>query len=248
MELVERIERATLAAVSPQQVQEMPGWLLPMDPGTVGRAHSAAPTSHAPPDRGVLDAVAARYRASGWKPVLRLPDLAAWQPLHSELLSKGWGRSKPVCVMTASVATVCERTVGPMPAGVQVMLQNQASARWTGLFLGEGLDPVDGASRSQALARSRETRFAGVMLDDTMVACGAACYCCSLFSAHGLRTALEYRGRGFATAMLGVMARSAQQQGIAEAFLQVEAGNRARALYERLGFSLAWEYSYWKQV
>jgi N-acetylglutamate synthase len=35
---VENIERATLAAVSPEAVHELPGWLLPFDMGTVGRA------------------------------------------------------------------------------------------------------------------------------------------------------------------------------------------------------------------
>lgn len=43
---VVHIERATLAAVSPQTVEELPGWLLPLDTGTVGRAISAVPLSH----------------------------------------------------------------------------------------------------------------------------------------------------------------------------------------------------------
>ena len=35
---VEAIERATLAAVPPDTLEEQPGWLLPLDAGTVGRA------------------------------------------------------------------------------------------------------------------------------------------------------------------------------------------------------------------
>ena len=38
---IESIERATLAAVAPERVEALPGWLLPMDHGTVGRAHAA---------------------------------------------------------------------------------------------------------------------------------------------------------------------------------------------------------------
>lgn len=246
MELIERMERATLAAVSPRQVQEIPGWLLPMDPGTVGRAYSAVPTTHTPPDWAVLDSIAQRYLVDGWTPVLRLPDIASWQSVQEQLGSKAWRRGKPVCVMTVPVNTLCERAVKLLPAGMHFTLEDQASRQWTDMFLGEGMDPVDGASRAQALARSTSTRFASVFRDSEMLACGAACYSFGLLSAHGLRTALAHRGQGLATAMLGGMARAAQVQGITEAFLQVEADNPARALYERLGFSLAWQYSYWK--
>ena len=43
---IANIERATLAAVSPQAVEELPGWLLPFDTSTVGRAISAVPLTH----------------------------------------------------------------------------------------------------------------------------------------------------------------------------------------------------------
>jgi ribosomal protein S18 acetylase RimI-like enzyme len=246
MELVERIERATLAAVSPQHVQELPGWLLPMDPGTVGRAYSAVPITHKRPELDVLDTVTQRYVWGGWPPVVRLPDLVQWQCAQAKLVANGWRRGKSVCVMTARVATLCDRTGAALPQGARMTLEDHASSQWIGMFLGEGFDPVDGASRSQALARSKATRFAGVVIGADMVACGAASYCFGLFSAHGLRTAMGYRGRGLATFMLGGMAREAQRQGIADAFLQVESDNPARALYERLGFSLAWQYQYWK--
>jgi hypothetical protein len=38
---IEAIERATLAAVSPRRLEELPGWLLAFDEGTIGRARSA---------------------------------------------------------------------------------------------------------------------------------------------------------------------------------------------------------------
>ena len=51
---IEAIERATLDAVSPERVESLPGWLLPMDSGTVGRARSAVPLSHGNADPAVL--------------------------------------------------------------------------------------------------------------------------------------------------------------------------------------------------
>lgn len=246
MELVERIERATLAAVSPQQVQELPGWLLPMDSGTVGRAHAAVPLHHALPVPGLLQDIAARYRQAGYKPVLRLPDIPQWQSTLAGLQAQGWQRGKPTCVMAVPVAALCASATALLPAAVQVSLCDQASPEWLALFTGPGLDPVDGASRAQALARSQATRFAQATWDAQTVACGATCFSHGLLSAHGLRTALDFRGRGLATALLGAMAREAQVQGLDQAFLQVEATNPARRLYERLGFALAWQYEYWQ--
>lgn len=250
MELVERIERATLVAVSPQQVQELPGWLLPMDSGTVGRAHAAAPLQHAPPAVGVLQDIAARYVQAGFRPVLRLPDLPPWQSTLSDLQAQGWRRGKPTCVMTVPVSTLCARTSARTSArsslAVQISLCDKASPEWLALFTGPGLDPVDGASRALALARSQATRFAQATLGEVPVACGAACFSHGLLSAHGLRTAQAYRGRGLATVLLGAMAHQARQQGLEEAFLQVEAENPARALYQGLGFVLAWQYEYWQ--
>lgn len=245
MTLIERIERATLDAVSPHEVQEMPGWLLPMDPGTVGRAHAAAPTDHTPPSASFLAQIARCYRDNGYAPVLRLPALPSWGTAHQSLLDQGWRRGKPTWVMSAATADVCQRSEASAPTGAQVQLRSAASPEWMALFLGPGLDPVDGASRAQALARSRTTQFAQVDVDDVPVACGAACYSQGLFSAHGLRTALAQRGKGHATAMLHAMAVEGLRQGMADAFLQVEAGNPARLLYQRLGFGLAWQYEYW---
>jgi len=42
------IERATLDAVCPAEVHEIPGWLLPYDPLPIGRAQSAVPLAHTP--------------------------------------------------------------------------------------------------------------------------------------------------------------------------------------------------------
>ena len=35
---IANIERATITAVSPYAVEELPGWLLPFNTGTIGRA------------------------------------------------------------------------------------------------------------------------------------------------------------------------------------------------------------------
>ena len=53
-EQIEAIERATVAAVSPDDQAEIAGWILPFDAGTVGRAKSAVPLVHTQPRAAVL--------------------------------------------------------------------------------------------------------------------------------------------------------------------------------------------------
>src|SRR5687768_2300713 len=72
MDRIEAIERATLAAVPPQRLEEWGGWLLALDDGTVGRAHSAVPLRHGAPPEDVLGTLEARYREAGRRLVLRV--------------------------------------------------------------------------------------------------------------------------------------------------------------------------------
>ena len=115
------------------------------------------------------------------------------------------------------------------------------------MFLGEGLDPVDGASRSRALSRAEGTLYASLREGGQTLACGAACFADGWLSMHGLRTASSQRGRGLAGRLIRAMALDAQRRGIARAFLQVDCANApALALYRRAGMLTAWTYAYWR--
>jgi hypothetical protein len=43
---IETIERATLAALSPDAVEDAWGWLLPFDGGKISRSRTAVPLAH----------------------------------------------------------------------------------------------------------------------------------------------------------------------------------------------------------
>jgi ribosomal protein S18 acetylase RimI-like enzyme len=120
---------------------------------------------------------------------------------------------------------------------------------WVALFLGEGFDPVDGASRVARLRRARGSLFASVCEAEKTVAAGAAAFSHGWFSVHGMRTAPAWRGRGLAARVLSGLARAATTRGFMQCFLQVEAGNPvALALYRRAGFETAWCYEYWRRA
>lgn len=238
---IESIERATLAAVAPERVEALPGWLLPMDHGTVGRAHAAVPLWHDPASIAPWQAVAERYLAAGHRPVFRLPETPAFGHMQTELAAAGWHRAQPTQVQVAPLAGL----LGADTAACT--LDERPDAAWMAMFLGEGLDPVDGASRSAALARAQDSRYASLRVDGETRACGMACFAHGWLSVHGMRTAAAHRGQGLATRVLAAMAQEALARGTQRVFLQVDASNApALSLYQRLGFGQAWTYTYWR--
>lgn len=241
---IEAIERATLIAVAPEAVEEIPGWLLPFDWGTVGRAKSAVPLAHAAPDAQVLRAIEARYAARGLPTVLRIPSAASFDGFCAVLAAGGYARHKPTQVHTAASATVCGVSTGA-PADIATAPDDG----WAQVFLGEGFDAADGASRVRTLSRAPASLFASVRENGRTVAAGAASFGHGWASVHGMRTAQHCRGRGLAGRVLASLAAAALARSYERMFLQVEAGNAAaQALYRRAGFELAWSYAYWRKL
>lgn len=244
MDRIEAIERATLAAVPPQRLDSWHDWLLPFDDGTVGRSHSAVPLRHAPPREDVLPELERRYGAAGLPLVLRLPELASFADLHATLAAHGYARAQPTLVQVGELAALARAG----DAQVQVDLAQRPGADWEEVFLGEGFDPVDGASRLAILRRATGSLFAGVREQGRIVAVGSASFAHGWCGLHGMRTLPAWRGRGFASAILAALAHAARERGMRDCFLQVDAANMpARSLYERLAFRTAWTYAYWRR-
>lgn len=243
---IEAIERATLAAVPPDGVEELGGWLLALDGGTVGRAHSAVPLRHAAPDLALLPGIEARYRAHGLAPVFRLPAVAGFDAFADALRERGYAEAKLTLVMLGTAGTMARAA-----AAQGVELADMLGDDWAQVYLGEGFDAVDGASRVRLLRRARDAAYASAREPangGVVAAVGCACFSHGLIGVHGMRTRPAFRGRGLARRLLAAMGQAALRRDIDTAFLQVEADNQAaRALYERCGFAPAWRYGYWQQ-
>ncbi len=240
---IEAIERATLDAVPPEGTARMGRWLVAIDHGTVGRAHSAVPMDHTATDARVVAPIESIYDANGLGTVFRVPVQRAFVAFRAELMARNYARTRPTGVYTARLSRMAE-----LSEGTAVELLAQPDDDWRAVFLGEGFDPVDGASRVQLLARAQHAVFARVCVDGQTVAAGVGSFSRGWASVHGMRTLVPFRGRGFASQILGALAREAQRRDMARAFLQVESANTAaQALYRRAGFSLAWEYAYWSR-
>lgn len=240
---VESIERATVAAVAPSEVAELRGWLLAFDPGTVNRARSAVPLVHEHVDAAVVPAIHARYVACGVPPNFRVPQLAAMGEVEHSLARLGLAPRQPTQVLVARAADVA-RAAAPL----QVELADAPDDAWAAVFLGEGFDAKDGASRAATLRRASGSKFAAIRDGDRVVAAGVLAASHGWASVHGMRTALSHRRRGLATRVLAAMARNAMDRGLDRLALQVEVANDAAArVYRRCGFTHAWTYAYWRE-
>jgi N-acetylglutamate synthase len=241
---IETIERATIAAVAPDQVLEQHGWLLPFDTGSVGRAKSAVPLAHdgACTDAILVDGIIAQYVERGLPAFFRLPQGPSFQGLSAHLHSLGYRAKKPTLVQLGTGASMAAVT-DQQPADVAYAPDDG----WAAIFLGEGFDPVDGAHRVRVLRKATGSVFASVRDGGQTIAAGAGAFSHGWASVHGMRTVQAQRGQGLAGRVLAGIAGSAQQRGIDKVFLQVEESNiGAQALYKRAGFATAWKYVYWQ--
>jgi ribosomal protein S18 acetylase RimI-like enzyme len=238
---VEAIERATLHAVSPAARTELASWILPFDSGTVGRAKSAVPLTHAAPELSVLREIEATYAGRACPVMLRIPVLPTFESFRHHLAETGYREHTLTEVQVADAASV--RAVSD---GAPAEVLAAPSAAWASVFLGEGFDPVDGASRVRKLGQAAGSLFATLLQDEYPAAAPAAAFSHGWASIHGMRTAQECRGRGLAGGVLATLAEAAIARGYQSLFLQVATDNApAKSLYRRAGFMHAWSYSYW---
>jgi predicted GNAT family acetyltransferase len=240
---VEAIERATVAAVAPQTVEEFAGWLLAFDKGTVNRARSAVPLSHDAIDASVVPEIFRRYRDRAVMPTFRIAQKASMGDVERELARLGLLPLQPTQVLVAQASDVAASAEA---AGVEIA--GEPDEAWAQVFLGEGFDPADGASRVATLKRAKGSRFASIREGDRVVAGGVLAMSHGWATVHGMRTALSHRRRGLASRVLAAFAREAIANGYERIALQVEVANDAATrVYTRSGFTHAWTYAYWRE-
>lgn len=241
---VEAIERATIATVSPETTEDYGNWLFAFDRGAIGRAKCAVPLSHSTFPLADIEAIERRYADRGYPPMFRLPDLPQFGSFNAALRQRGYRDDRHSVVQIARSADVRALVTEP-----DVTLAPRPDAAWGMMFLGEGFDPVEGASRVQSLSRAQDAIYASVSDGSPeAMAVGAASFGCGWASIHAMRTALVHRRKGLAGRILSALASEAIGRGHERMFLQVEDNNAgAQSLYARAGFKTVWRYAYWQR-
>ncbi len=239
---LEAIERATVAAVSPAAVAEVPGWILALDPGTIGRAHSAAPL-WPEVSADAIPEIEARYAAAGLPPVWRIGDEPGHGAVREALAARGYAPVDPTLLKVGGVSAML--AAGGEGRGELIAAPD---ADWAAVFTGEGFDPADGLNRVAALSRSAGAAYGRVRDEGRTIAVGVMAFHGGWASLHGMRTARDARGRGAAGRVLTALAAEARTRGVEKVFLQVTEENPARSLYRRFGFERRRRYFYWRKV
>lgn len=236
---IEVLERDTVAAVAPPETLEIEGWLVPLDNGTIGRAKSAVPLSH---DLGseAIGRIEAAFRQRGLKPGFRIADVDGLDAVRAELSSRGYRPEQPTIFKTGLI----EQLVAFSEASARIL--SEPDEAWSGVFLGEGFDPADGAHRVAALRRSPAAIYGAAGEDGATHAVGVMSFGAAWAGVHGMRTAPVRRGHGYASAILATMGRVARARGYERVLLQVEEPNPARRIYRAAGFAPIWRYHYWR--
>ena len=238
---IESLERATVEGVAPAKIREIPDWVIPLDGGTIGRAKSAAPLRH-DVDAAALSEIEATYWTEGLSPAFRIADKPGLRAVQDALATRGYVTGKPTVIEVGDVDRLARLRDKP---GDLLSMPDEA---WGQVFLGEGFDPEDGASRVAALSRSPDAMYGCVREDGRTVAVGCVTFGHGWAGIHGMRTNAECRGRGLASQVLAALGRAAQHRGINRVYLQVEEGNKdARSLYRKAGFQPVWPYRYWSR-
>ena len=241
-EEIAAIERATLVAVSPAEVLDLGDWLVALDPGTIRRAASAVPLSHSlEADPVVFDRIDEAFASRGLRTAFRLPDVPGLAGIADLLTTRGLISEQPTLVKVCRLSDVAA-----LAEPAEALKAPDES--WGKVFLSEGFDPVDGASRVAALSRSPDALYGRVQAGDQTVAVGVGAYAEDWVSFHGMRTEKSQRGQGHAGRILSTLAQAGLDRGMTRGFLQVEEANSgARSLYRKAGFERAWTYRYWSR-
>ena len=238
----EAIERATLRALPPRVLETDDGWLLCANDGVISRANSVVPFGDGL-DRldAKIDRAITFYDRQGLKPAFRVSPFSRPSDLSEALAARGFTPG-----MTTQVMTMPNE--GHDNRALSVALTSSTDPSWRALFIAPGFGASEADIRIETLSRGEGTRFASLAANGEVVAIGAGSLSGAWVGVHGMRTKAEHRGIGYAAAILYRLLADARDRGAERAFLQVEESNRdAMRLYERLGFSAAYAYDYWRR-
>ncbi|TXG81557.1 MAG: GNAT family N-acetyltransferase [Thermomicrobiales bacterium] len=235
-----QIEEAALRAWPAAQQYLYGGWVARVSEGYTKRANSASllyPQADADHHANV-ERIEQLYRAQGLPPVFRLLSFTTPPGLDSWLAARGYREADGTLVMSCDIGAP-----PPLDSSVVAMSVDEgieAHARM--INVSAEILP----SHRRILERVQGGLvFAGLVADDTLVACGLSVTDGELVGLFDIVTDPDHRRKGHGARLVRGMMASAAREGAMTAYLQVVATNApAIALYEALGFEPGYRYAY----
>jgi len=214
-------------------------WALRFAHGYSGRANSASALwRDADLTDAELDWIAARYRAAGLPPAIRVTPLAA-PGLEARLAARGWR------LRTASAGMIADADPS-WRADARVRFEEAATDAWLAGVSALQPDPAkaDPARLGAIVGRIRTgAGFATIHADGAPVGYGMVGHDRGYAEIGSIILAAGARGRGLGRALVTSLLAHGVALGAARVFLQVENGNTpAETLYAALGFGRLYDY------
>lgn len=240
MSSIRAIEEHAFAAWPALETHVREGWLLRLSDGYTKRANSANALAPEGTVERVREAVEAFYRDHGQPVIFRVTPLAP-PGTDGALAAASYAHLDDTLVMTLTLPKA-----PPEPDGA-VTLLDRPGPEWCDGFA--DANNVPGASRpvhDRLLAGIVPAAAFAVLRDaGAPVAYGLAVADKGLLGLFDIVTVPDARRRGHADRLIRALMAWGVGQGAHTAYLQVvEANEKARALYHRLGFEDAYRYHY----
>lgn len=236
------IEEAALNALQTQQQLFYDGWLLRLSPGKAKRGRSVNPHfGSSLPLAGKIDHCERVYAARALPALFRITPFGKPAELDDALRARGYVAFDRTLVQATRIdAPPPAPADGPTIASVPVA---------------EFVDAVAAMRSSTQVQRDAHferlsntplaTHFVVARVDGRTVGCGQVALDGRIAGIYDMVTAPDFRRRGLATAIVGVLSGWASQCGASHAFLQVSDDNEAAlAVYAKFGFSTLYTYHY----
>lgn len=163
--------------------------------------------------------------------------------LESALDQRGYKAHSPMSLRVAAPRQIADRL--PMRS-VQVLLDDGPDGDWFQIWRAVNVPDGDPAAELRLFHRiDRPSGYATALIDDEPVAVGLAVAEGDWTGVFGMATLPTARGNGAGKAVLAALARWAADQDAAHTYVQVDRHNDAALeLYERAGFTRAFDYHY----
>ncbi len=239
-----RLEEVLLNATAPPEQLLYDGWLLRLSREHIKRASSVNATfASTLPLAEKVSTCERVYRERGLVPIFRVTSQPVEPGLDAELDARGYRIFEPSLVQAASLVGWSTDTATPPGLRFEAM-EMEPWVAMVGRLRGWPQHDVEAHTRRMG-ASVLDSHCVSLIAGEAVAACGLVTIEGEYAGLFDIYTPPEHRGKGLATVLCRRLLAIGRENGAMAGWLSVLAANApALRVYERLGFTTAYEYWY----
>lgn len=219
------------------------GWRIRFAKGVTRRANSVLALASPGCDVDIaIERAQQMYSARDLPTYFQMTQASLPRSLDTRLAERGYAKEMRVYVEVSEL-----RPISHVESDVRILIEDAPTDMWIDCYTrGGGYSDHQMQVRLDIISRCRESKcMATAFFGDQAVGIGLGVTDGQWLGLFSIITLPGYRRRGVAESVSSNLAAWAQSKGATHAFLQVETDNMpARALYDGMGFEIAYEYWY----